>query len=267
MKLLDQLNIVITRPIHQSQELTRAVVQLGGMPILFPTIEIRDTNDNSLFHKVKNNLTLYHKVIFCSVNAATKVISANVSFPPHLPIYAMGKATADLLSTSGIKIEYYPQQKINSESLLQHPTLQDIENENILIFSGEGGRNLLLSRLANRGAHVTKVAVYQRVCPKVKTEVIQKLFSFKANNTRVLVCLSAENLRNLHSILRTAKHEEWLDKQYLLTISPRIARYAKFFGFKDQQIILSEQPSTQGIIETLISWYAKFRNNRNLSKD
>ena len=39
------MNILVTRPAHQAGELAAKVRLAGGNPVLFPVLEIRDTNN------------------------------------------------------------------------------------------------------------------------------------------------------------------------------------------------------------------------------
>ena len=62
------MNILVTRPAHQAGELAAKVRLAGGNPVLFPVLEIRDTNNPGPLLDVIARLDEFDFAIFCQVS-------------------------------------------------------------------------------------------------------------------------------------------------------------------------------------------------------
>jgi uroporphyrinogen-III synthase len=88
-----------------------------------------------------------------------------------------------------------------SEGLLLMPELVGCEQRRIAILGGAGGRSLLVDRLSARGAHVTKIALYQRLPVSIeKTRLIEL-----AGECDVIVVTSGEALAHLLDLARVSR--------------------------------------------------------------
>ena len=87
-----------------------------------------------------------------AVNKAMDLISKLRSLPPHLKMAAVGKGTADTLKHYGASEVLIPTGQFDSEALLKQEELQNIAGKRIVIFRGNGGRQLLGDILTQRGA-------------------------------------------------------------------------------------------------------------------
>ena len=159
------LGVLITRPRHQAQPLYNAIIQNGGKPVLFPTIEITPPSDPALCKQQLQNAINYDDLIFISPNAVRYAI-ADITID-HQRIFAIGGTTANLLQHNKIPHHLSPGMKTDSENLLASPLLVDMQGRRILIIRGNGGRELLGDTLIKRGALVDYAEVYQRRCPDV----------------------------------------------------------------------------------------------------
>lgn len=144
---LKNLTIVITRPKHQAQDLAEKITSLGGKTILFPTIDIADISDTTSLQNLIAQLKDFNLAIFISPNAVQKAahfIKAQYNIWPHsVKIAAIGSSTAKALHDLGWRVDIYPVDKFNSETLLGLPALQHIAKQKIILFCGEGGRELI----------------------------------------------------------------------------------------------------------------------------
>ncbi|MGH8729462.1 MAG: uroporphyrinogen-III synthase, partial [Burkholderiales bacterium] len=144
MKALAGKNILITRPEGQSDNLARLVREQGGNPILFPAIEILPLENPTELARIFARLEDHHLAIFVSANAVTHSL-------PHLPrgwpknvaVAAMGEGTAKALKAFGIDQVIVPKTGADSESLLESAELKRVRGKKVLIFRGQGGRELL----------------------------------------------------------------------------------------------------------------------------
>ncbi|MES2998641.1 MAG: uroporphyrinogen-III synthase [Pseudomonadota bacterium] len=252
MNNLTHLKILITRPAQQAKNLAAAILAYGGETISFPTLEIiAITKEN--FLKQTKKIGFYDFVIFLSPNAVLKTANYIYKIYPDWPtqtkIMAIGSGTANALKQEGLPVDYYPKKNFSSEGLLELPSLQNPKQKKILILQGEKGRGYLDKELEKKGAHVTTVNTYKRLCPHITKKCIPN-----PNTVNIIICTSNTGLKNLITLLQPYWHATLLDKQLLL-ISPRIADYAKKLGFVKPPLI-SDNASNAAILQTL-SAYAK----------
>ena len=66
--------IVVTRPAHQAAALAELIRVAGGQPILFPVLEILDTENLQPLLEVVGRLEDYQLAIFISPNAVVRTM-------------------------------------------------------------------------------------------------------------------------------------------------------------------------------------------------
>ncbi len=129
---------------------------------------------------------------------------------------------------------------------MAEPLLQTVADKAILIFSGEGGREILADTLQARGAKVTKVATYRRLCPQANLAAL--LPSWEISGLNVIISTSNESLQNLVK-LAGDDASEWLCRKVLIVISERMAQFAQTLGFT--RIMISTNASDAAIVQVL----------------
>ncbi len=135
----------------------------------------------------------------------------------------------------------------NTEALLTLPELQNLTNQSILIFRGEGGRELLAKSLRVRGADVEYVECYRRVIPASDTSNLYQ--SWDENRKMLLVVTSNESLQNLVKMVNSKYRDSLLASQ-LLVVSERAVKKANELGFS-QQPVLAGAASNEAIVEAI----------------
>jgi uroporphyrinogen-III synthase len=150
-----QLSVVVTRAVHQADELCDLISQAGAEAVRFPVTEIEavDDSDAALVRSLET-LDEADVAIFVSPNAATYGLSLLERWGRELPkraiVLAVGPGTARQLHERGVSVSAVPQGKYDSEALLALPDLQDVAGRSILIIRGQAGRELLAEELARR---------------------------------------------------------------------------------------------------------------------
>lgn len=239
--------ILITRPAHQATELANKILAVGAIPLVFPTLEIRAPKNLQVVRGVLERIDDFDIAIFTSANAVASVIACGWEETTKTQVIAIGKATAAALTAAGIKVNFFPTVEFNSEALLQQPVLKEVAAKRIVIFAGEGGRTLLQDVLIERGALVTKVASYQRVCPNV--DMTPVLSVWQAQGVNVIVSTSCESLQNLYDLVGETGRT-WLLGMQLVVISQRMVDLARQLGFVHLPIV-AQQASNESIFEAL----------------
>jgi uroporphyrinogen-III synthase len=250
---LDGIGVLVTRPAHQAQGLCRRIEQLGGSPIRFPTIEISDPSDLQALFRAGRCLERYDYAVFVSANAVQRGlvrILAGRRWPGTLPIAVVGKRSAKELERFGLRADLCPQNRFNSEALLELPALRDVQGKRIVIFRGDGGRELLAETLRQRGARVDYVEAYRRTCPRADAGPL--LQAWRAGQIDIALCNSAASLDNLFTMLGE-QGRPLLCATQLLVVSDRMVPLAMQRGFQSRPVV-ADNATDAAVIEALLRW-------------
>ncbi len=240
--------IVVTRPAHQAVDLAERIRSAGGKPIIFPVLEILDTADIQPLITVIDRLETYSLAIFISPNAVTRAMSqivARRTWPAGLRAATIGKGGAKELKRFGISDVIAPTRGFDSERLLDLPPLQSVAGQRVIIFRGDGGRELLGDTLAARGAQVEYVECYRRARPRADAAPLLKAWA--RNEVHAVTVTSSEGLRNLFEMVGKLG-QSWLRRTPVLVPHLRIAEAARELGCSN---VIETGPGDDGLIAAL----------------
>ncbi|MGZ8159803.1 MAG: uroporphyrinogen-III synthase [Methylobacter sp.] len=249
--VLNGAHVLVTRPEHQAENLSRLIEQQGGIAVRFPTLEIVSREDAGEIKNTLANLDSFQWVIFISANAVNFALKANsgkIARTKSVRFAAVGQATAQAMKQAGLPVDLVPEQGYNSEALLAMPQLQQVEGQNVLIVRGEGGREQLATTLRSRGAEVDYLEVYKRVIPEIDSSPVDELL--EQHRLDVITVTSAEALQNL-SLMLGKKNNKLLSLIPLVVVSDRIRCLAADMGFN--RITVTDSPIDTAILETVIT--------------
>ena len=190
--------IVITRPASQSEQLARLVREAGGEPLCVPAIEIRPLADPAAFEALARRLEQFDLAIFVSRNAVRSALGllGGRPWPVRLKVATVGQGSREELEHAGFTDVIAPAAQSDSEALLALPELTSVRGRRIVIFRGDGGRQLLGDELGKRGAQVEYAACYRRVRPAG-----EGLAALWARGVDAVALSSAEGLANFIDML------------------------------------------------------------------
>lgn len=254
---LADIVVLVTRPAHQTQHLRALIEAEGGQSIAFPVLEIQDPSDNSAVVRLIQRLDEFDIAIFISANAVTKamdLILPHRDWPSHLQIAVVGTRTAEALQEYGQTVDICPEEKFNSESLLALPEMRNVVNKKIVIFRGEGGRELLAETLRERGADIEYAEVYRRGKPAdiPGTTTLNLEHLLITGKINIIVITSNESLRNLWELAGTTGQQVLLHMP-LAVMSPRIATAAQELGITCHTSVAPEA-NDEGLIAAIKAW-------------
>lgn len=251
------LHVLVTRPEAQALPWAGQLQALGATVSRQPMMLIEPLADAQAERDIINRVLSfdeYQKAIFISQNAVQYGIPWLDRYWPQLPLgidwYAIGKATAYALEHhSDVDLAVATdaiQGAMNSESLLQHPSLQALDGVKVLIFRGQGGRDHLAEQLQSRGATVDYCELYRRVSPPTGQALAE---DFRQTSLCPVVTVhSGETLTNLCSIL-PEDDLLWLQQQQIVVPGTRVAAIARDAGFVQVQI--AENAGHESMVQTL----------------
>ncbi|MGE5471110.1 MAG: uroporphyrinogen-III synthase [Bacteroidota bacterium] len=245
--------IVVTRPRAQAAPLAAAIVAAGGRALLFPLLEISPAPDPAALQAAVSRLADYALAVFISPNAvehAWPAIMAGGGWPVAVRPAAVGPGTVKALAERGVHGCLVPSQRFDSEALLELPELAAgcVRGRQVVIFRGDGGRELLADTLRQRGASVDCVTCYRRSGPAAGSG--QLLAAWRAGQLDALTVSSSEGLRYLIDLL-DAEGRAFLQKTPLFVPHARIAESARALGL--HEIILTDAADA-GIIAGLAAY-------------
>ena len=244
---LSGLKIVVTRPRDQAVQLAQRIEHAGGVPLLFPLLDIAPVQDTRVLHEQIARLPRFDLAIFISPNAVRygmAAICAAGELPPKLKIATVGQGSAKALRESGIANVIAPAERFDSEGLLALPELQNVSGWHVMIFRGDGGRELLGNTLRERGATVEYAACYQRSKPQ------QDIGALASAAPDAITVSSSEALGYLWQMLDVGAQAALRDTP-LFVPHQRIAELARQQGW--HQVLLTGS-GDDGLLSALAAW-------------
>lgn len=245
--------IVITRPAEQAHSLAAMVRAAGGHPILFPVIEILDLTDQRPFNALVDRLQEFDLAIFISPNAVRKamaLISARRRLPSGLTVAAIGQPSVKALERCGVTGVVAPTHGYDSEALLALPAFQEVAGKRVVIFRGEGGRELLGDTLNARGARVEYAECYRRVVPQ--RDAAPLMDAWARGELHAIVVTSSEGLTNLIKMIGYAG-EVRLAATPVFVTHPRVAETARMHGLSK---VVTTAAGDNGLLAGLCDYFA-----------
>lgn len=249
---LADVGVLVTRPAAQAANLLARLRDLGATPLVFPALEIQPPSHPEALASVLDHLVDYDLAIFISPTAAERGLAAAGPWPSGLAVAAVGAGTARVLAEAGAHPILVPAGGADSEHLLDLPELRRMAGRRVLIFRGEGGRELLADTLGERGARVDYAECYRRGRPDADpAPLFQALAQGRLDAVTVF---SGETLDNL---LAMAGDAPALLALPLFAPHPRIAAHARRLGFAD---IRTTEPGENGLVAGLVEYFAHVRH-------
>lgn len=244
---LNGLTVVVTRPRDQAVQLAQRIEQAGGIPLLFPLLNITAVQDTKTLLEQIARLGQFNLAIFISPNAVhygMAAIKAVATIPTSLKIATVGQGSAKALRELGFVDVIVPTERFDSEGLLALPELQNVAGWRVIIFRGDGGRELLGDTLKARGATVEYATCYQRSKPQ------QDAGALVSAAPDAITVTSSEALAYLWQML-DAETQLILRDTPLFVPHQRIAELARQQGWR--KVLLSGS-GDEGLLSALVAW-------------
>jgi len=249
--------IAVTRPAGQTESLADAIRADGGEPIVFPVIEIRDIADVRPILDLAERLDAFDLAVFISANAVDKamnLVQSRRTWPPRTRVATIGKGSEKALRRFGFTDIIAPTGRFDSEALLDLPALAEVAGRRIVIFRGDGGRELLGDTLRARGAHVEYAECYRRVRPDADTGPLLRLWA--RGELDAVTVTSSEGLHNLYDMVGKLG-QQWLRRTPVFAPHERIAAAARALGVAQ---VVETGPGDAGLVAGLRAFFGKVRS-------
>lgn len=240
--------VAITRPLDESNALAAQIEAAGGEALVYPALEIAPPPDESRMRSLLDAAGTFDLAIFVSPTAVARAFDYRPAWPSDLDTAAVGLGTARALERHGVRDVIVPAERFDSEGLLDHPRLNAVAGQRVLIVRGQGGRETLADGLRARGATVDYAECYVRAKPAWDGGPLAA--RLLGGDVLALVVTSSEGLRNVMGRLGP---DAVLALARTVVVIPhdRIARDARAAGVT--RIAVSRGAGDESVMETLLA--------------
>jgi uroporphyrinogen-III synthase len=245
--------VLVTRPREQCAALVTRIEAAGGQAIVFPALEIVDAGDPRLLNALIDRLDRFDIAVFISPSAVTRamhLILARRQLPLGLRVAAIGKGSARELHRFQVTDVLIPQGRSDSEALLAMAEFKAVRGKSVVIFRGEGGRDVLGNTLVERGARVEYAECYRRVRPNGDPEQLRRAWA--RGEIHAVIVTSAEAMRNLFAMVGPTD-ADWLRNTPLFVAHERIGAVARELGIAT---VVVTPEGDAGLVEGMIRFFA-----------
>jgi uroporphyrinogen-III synthase len=254
MSALRGVGVLVTRPEEQAFGLCRMLEAEGAASYRLPAIEIDSIADRRGLIAAVGDLTRFAAIVFVSANAV-RCGAFLLDGHRDLPLAAIGPATARALERAGHRVAFVPASGFDSEALLADARLQALRDSSVLIVKGRGGRELLTTTFAARGAKLCLAEVYERRAATPDPARLQVLESAcGAGSIDVITATSAEIGAALLQIGANALRD-CFERAHWLVPSARVGTELARLGLR-APLIHAASAEDHDLVAALVRWRA-----------
>ncbi|MGB1262318.1 MAG: uroporphyrinogen-III synthase [Cognaticolwellia sp.] len=238
-----KLKLLITRPEKAGRDLQLCLQQQGYQSYCQPLFDYqpRASHQQLLALQAQVSRPIIIFISVAAVEFANKLMP--ISAWPKQAVVAVGRATQQALQA--LNVRALVPKTHDSEGLLALSSLHDVQQKDVIIVRGDGGRELIADDLRQRGASVHYFESYQRVW---RSHSVEHVKTWQQQQINCILITSNALLEFIVNLIRDTD-SYWQDECLWIVASERIANNAKQLGIK--RIINANGASTKAIMATL----------------
>lgn len=240
--------------------LVSGIREMGGSPIPFPAIEVRDIEDKTPLDSALASLIHYAWVIFTSAygvgHFAKRLREIGIQWPAcEAPkICAIGPATAAEARNSGFNVDLIPEEYV-AEGVVNalakyHGGLHVLAGRRILLPRAMEAREILPEALIKAGALVDIVPCYRTVRANPDGVLLQQL---KEAAPDLMLFTSSSGVRSFVETLGEQEGRSMLGKSVVAVIGPITSNTVATFGKRAE--IIPEENTIDSLLEAIRRYY------------
>lgn len=252
-KPLHGRRVLVTRARHQSEGFRRQLADLGAVVIEIPTIEVRPIPAGADARLAIQRLPETGLVIVTSANAVEIFfrmlyeLEADARALAASKVCAIGPETARALQQHGIRPEMVAGE-YTAEGLAEALEGWDISGRRVLVPRAKMGRDALPALLAQRGAEVQVLPVYETVCPATSAEQLRRLFA--GDSVDVVTFTSSSTVANFIDAFPSGQLPPSVASAAIACMGPVTADTATKLGLRVD--IIAREYTTRGLANALV---------------
>lgn len=243
--------VISLRPLNQHGGVRRSAARFGAGTFALSTLRQRALAAGPALRDA-----LHCPRVIVTSPAAARLAAAQHALAPRegQQWFALGEGTAATLRRLGVAEVCVPAAGSDSESLLALEPLRQVRGARIGLLTAPGGRGLLASELAARGAEVIVAEVYRREAMPLPAARLRALQALPAS--AALLVTSGEAFDLLWQALDAGQRRHLLDRP-CVTVSERLAAKLRGQGFHTVLRANNSQPAS--LLERLAAHVADTR--------
>jgi uroporphyrinogen III methyltransferase / synthase len=244
--------VLITRARHQVDPFRRELVDLGASVVEIPTLQVQPMPIDDRVRKAIEHLERTALVIFASANAVDIFFQMLLTSGGDARAFhgsklcAIGHETAESLERHGLRPELITSE-YTAEGLAKALEGWEMQGMHVLVPRAEVARDALPSLLANRGAEVEILPVYQAMCPPEAGEALLRLFNNEGVD--VITFTSSSTVYNFVRAFPEDRLPAVLGDAEIACMGPVTADTARKLGLTVS--IIAREYTTHGLVQAI----------------
>ncbi len=249
--------IVVTRPQTQSAALIDQLTALGATPLIMPTIRIEPLADLSALDAALRTIHQYDWLIFTSANSveifAERLCECALTTLDlaHLQIATIGPATTEVLRQYGLTPTFIPAQFMAEEVASGLAArIGDLHGLRMLLPQAAIARQNLAQALAQQGAHIDAIALYQTLPAALDATALAELQA----GVDIITFTSGSTVRNfVQGLLSCDYAPARLQTAIIACIGPQTAAVAHELGLRVD--VIAAEYTVEGLVAAIIAYF------------
>ena len=235
--------VVVTRSLEDVDRLAERLTSAGHLPVKLPLLAI-EALQSSL--DIDNLPWISTAIIYTSVNAVRYGFDAisQATTNEGLLTIAVGAKTRDALGKKGVRAESPARE--DSEGILALLESLDQSPTHVLLVKGQGGRDLIETRLDRLGIYLIIIECYRRIWPDVSQANF--LSAVSIDSPSIIHVASGETLNRLTDLC-WAHGVDAPNNHTLVVPSQRVADQARELGWRSR--IVADGAGDEALLEAV----------------
>lgn len=256
--VLNNKNIVLTRPKDQSVQSVIHLERLGANVICFPTIKISPIIDNSVLDETLTNIRNFNSIIFTSVNAVKyfvlRIEKLEVEFnQTNFYVISIGKKTSDYCKQVGINVNF-ESSLFTSDSLIKELSNLDLVDKKIIVPSSNLSKPEQYKTLEKLGAEVTAIPIYRNETNEIDN-LTEEIDILKNSEIELFIFTSPSTFYSFSEIMKIDNYVKYFENKIIAVIGPVTKEALNKVGIEPN--IIPQNFSMNYLIEAITKFYSK----------
>ena len=210
--------VAITRPKDRAKKACEIVKELGGVPVLAPTLDLEPVNTESLKNLVERKDDL-DWIIFTS---PTTIVSLNKFYPDFIKtlsckLAVIGNKTGKLAEKNGMTVDLMPED-FTAEGLIEEFKKRGITDKVIGIPRTASARPVLPEELEKLGNEIILAEAYKSLFPMDEDAVKDLISKIENREIDAITFTSPLTVENFFEIVENKQKIAKLLSENLLTV-------------------------------------------------
>ena len=210
--------VAITRPKDRAKKACEIVEELGGVPVLAPTLDLEPVNTESLKNLVERKDDL-DWIIFTS---PTTIVSLNKFYPDFIKtlsckLAVIGNKTGKLAEKNGMTVDLMPED-FTAEGLIEEFKKRGITDKVIGIPRTASARPVLPEELEKLGNEIILAEAYKSLFPMDEDAVKDLILKIENRKIDAITFTSPLTVENFFEIVEDKQKIAKLLSENLLTV-------------------------------------------------